>query len=252
MKIYEITFSPTGGVRKVADLLAGCFEGKIINIDLTDKRFRPQNEITAEDLCIAAVPAFGGRVPAIAAQRLKTLRGNGAKAVLAAVYGGRAYEDTLAELEDILTEAGFDCAAAVGALAEHSVARQFAAGRPDAADEQQLKQFAARIKAKLPTAHGPVKVPGNRPYKELKALPFHPQAGSKCVGCGLCANVCPTGAIDPSDPRRTDIELCASCLRCVKLCPQKARAIDPQLLENLSARLQKLLCGERKENELYL
>ena len=40
-------------------------------------------------------------------------------------------------------------------------------------------------------------------------------------------------------------------MRCVKLCPQKARAIAPQLLENLSARLEKL-CAERKENELYM
>ena len=40
MKINEITFSPTGGVNKTADLLADCLNGEKIYIDLAGKRFR--------------------------------------------------------------------------------------------------------------------------------------------------------------------------------------------------------------------
>ena len=136
-------------------------------------------------------------MPVITAARLKTLAGKGAKTIQASVYGNRALGDTLAEFEDLLTAAGFDCTTEVAAVAEHFIARQFAAGRPDAADVKELKEFAAQIKTKLPTVRGSVKGPGSRPYKELEAFPFHPQAGKKCVGCGLCVHARPAGAIDP-------------------------------------------------------
>ena len=37
MKIYEITFSPTGGTKKVADKLATELSDEIIHIDLTNR-----------------------------------------------------------------------------------------------------------------------------------------------------------------------------------------------------------------------
>ena len=73
-----------------------------------------------EDLCIIGVPSFGGRVPAIALERIKALSGNNATAILITVYGNRAYEDTLIELEDTLIEKNFTCQAAIAAVAEHS------------------------------------------------------------------------------------------------------------------------------------
>ena len=91
-----------------------------------------------EDLAVIAVPSYAGRVPAVAVQRLAAVKGNGARAVLVCVYGNRAYEDTLVELADTAKEAGFRVMAAVSAIAEHSIARQFAAGRPDAEDAQRL------------------------------------------------------------------------------------------------------------------
>lgn len=80
-----------------------------------------------------------------------------------------AYEDTLAELEDIVRKAGFHIVAAVASVAEHSILRKFAAGRPDEEDRQQLLAFSAQIQQKLaagtvpsrssqatgPTAKGP-------------------------------------------------------------------------------------------------
>ena len=39
MKIYEIIFSPTGGTKKVADIVADRFGSDVIRIDLTDRNF---------------------------------------------------------------------------------------------------------------------------------------------------------------------------------------------------------------------
>ncbi len=63
--------------------------------------------------------------------RINKIKGNGAKAVAVVVYGNRDYDDTLLELKNVLEENGFVVGAMVAAIAEHSIARNLAAGRPD-------------------------------------------------------------------------------------------------------------------------
>lgn len=130
MKLYDIVFSPTGGTKKVADCLTDTLEGDVTTIDLTDsKQDFHAVSLTKEDVAVISVPSYGGRVPAVAVERLGMVHGNDARTVLVCVYGNRAYEDTLVELEDAAKQAGFQVIAAVAAIAEHSIARQFAAGR---------------------------------------------------------------------------------------------------------------------------
>ena len=91
MSIYSILFSPTGGTKKVADCLAAGFGSEVREIDLTNPAADFSSfSFTADDICVVAVPSFGGRVPVPAISRLANMSGNGAKAVLAAVYGNRA------------------------------------------------------------------------------------------------------------------------------------------------------------------
>ena len=105
--------------------------------------------LSDQDLCLVAVPSYGGRVPGVNAERLRRITGNGAKAILVCVYGNREWDDTLTELQDVLEALGFVCVAAVAAVAEHSMFRQFAAGRPDREDAAQLSAFAGKIREKL-------------------------------------------------------------------------------------------------------
>ena len=122
MKLYEITFSPTGGTQKAADLLTETLGGKAVAVDLTDSTVdRSALALTSEDVAVIAVPSYGGRVPATAVQRLRAVQGGNARAVLLCVYGNRAYEDTLVELEDTARKAGFRVVAAAAAIAEHSL-----------------------------------------------------------------------------------------------------------------------------------
>lgn len=64
-------------------------------------------KFTEEDVVVFAVPSFGGRVPSTAAERFSRIKGNGAACVLLCVYGNRAYDDTLAEVEDLAKDAVF-------------------------------------------------------------------------------------------------------------------------------------------------
>ena len=96
MKLYEICFSPTGGTKKAADMLAEEIGTEIQSVDLTDFSIDFSGiSLEEDDIAVIAVPSYGGRVPGPAAERLSAIRGNGAKAVLVCVYGNRAYEDTL-------------------------------------------------------------------------------------------------------------------------------------------------------------
>ena len=147
MANYNIYFSPTGGTWKVADVLVRNLWGEYANIDLC-KEVSPLS-LSGDDVCLVSVPSYGGRVPAIALERLQRIKGNGARAVLNCVYGNREWEDTLTELQDTLEALGFRCVAAVAAVAEHSVFRQYATGRPDADDKTQLAAFSKQIQERL-------------------------------------------------------------------------------------------------------
>ena len=87
MRTYTITFSPTGGTKKVADILSGALWQQVSAVDLTDSHTDfGALALTAEDVALIAVPSFSGRVPEIACQRLAAIQGGGAKAVLVCVY----------------------------------------------------------------------------------------------------------------------------------------------------------------------
>lgn len=253
MKIHEICFSPTGGTKRVAALLSGALARETAEVDLTAREVDFGHvTLTPDDVALIAVPSYSGRVPAVAAARLASIHGNGARAILICVYGNRAYEDTLAELRDTACRAGFTVIAAVAAVAEHSIARQYAAGRPDATDAETLRAFAARIRRKLEDGdRREPEIPGNRPYREAAAAGLVPRATKHCVRCGVCAARCPVGAIDADDPTRTDKTACISCMRCVEVCPHDARRVS-RLMLWLVGRMLKKACAERKACELYL
>ena len=58
-------------------------------------------------------------------------------------------------------------------------------------------------------------------------------------------------AICFDDPRRTDKEMCISCMRCVDNCPQHARDFDPEFMKVMSDKMEARLSGH-KENYLFL
>ena len=236
-------FSPTGGTKKVADAIAAGFHIPVVEADLT----KADSAITLSenDALMAVLPVYAGRVPQISLERLSALKGNGQKAVAVVVYGNREYDDALLETKDTLEAAGFQLIAAAAFIAEHSMCRSIAAGRPDAQDEALCRQFAADVMAKAEDA-APFQVPGNTPYKELKPSAFHPAANESCVKCGDCAEQCPVGAIPLDDPSLTNNDLCINCMRCVQICPVSSRALPDTFLAMITQMLNQNAAGYKK------
>ena len=236
-------FSPTGGTKKVADAIAAGFHTPIAEMDLTKADFAVT--LGEKDALMAVLPVYAGRVPQISLERLSSLKGSGQKAVAVVVYGNREYDDALLETRDALEANGFFVVAAAAFIAEHSIVRSIAAGRPDAEDEAICRQFAADVMAKADDA-APVQVPGNNPYKELKPSAFHPSASKNCVKCGTCAEYCPAGAIPLDNPGQTNNDLCINCMRCVQVCPVSSRALPDAFLTMITQMLNQNAAGYKK------
>ena len=251
MKIYQICFSPTGGTRKAADLLCRAWGALAEPIDLM-KHVGPLF-FSENDLCLIAVPVYGGRVPEAALKGLRAMKGNGIPTVLLAVYGNRAVDDALLELRNEVRAAGFLCIAAVKTVAQHSLLPSFGQGRPDAQDEKELADFAKRILEAWEDGKvtEPENLPGRRPYREYHGVPLKPKATSRCMECGLCARECPVQAIPMDEPKKPDRKKCISCMHCVHICPEGARRLSGLMLR-IAQKKMSAACAERKPNELYL
>jgi ferredoxin len=258
-----VYFSPTRTTQRTLVAIAeGIGAERVEHCDLTLPH-AASRDITGLDreLIIVGTPVYGGRVPLIAVRRLERLKGKGAPAVVVVVYGNRAYEDALQELKDLVTEAGCVPVAAGAYIGEHSLASAttpIACGRPDAQDLARAQAFGKAIREKVGSISGfadmpPLCVPGTTPYAERGEAPRVSPVTLKerCVSCGTCAALCPTGAIAIDDVAASDPGLCIRCCACVKGCPEGARVIEAPLLKERAERLSKS-CRDRKGPEEYL
>ena len=249
-KLTVLCFSPTGGTRAAADAVAAALSANCETIDL----LRPVSPRTfsADEVVLIAMPVFGGRIPGFALDQLKAFQGGSARAVTLAVYGNRAFDDALVELNDAAAANGFHVIASAAPVAEHSMVRSIAAGRPDSQDKTELAGYAAKILAKLDRGDDSVPtVPGSHPGKAEAGAPWAPVVSEACVRCGKCAAECPVGAIPADAPNTTDASRCIHCMRCTVVCPTDARTLAAPMAEKLTGFLTQC-AGGRRENELYL
>lgn len=255
MKVSQIVFSPTGGTDKIAEITTEAWGLPVTKIDLSNAETDYSSiRLGKDDIAVIAVPSYGGRVPSLAARRISDIHGDHTLCVIVCVYGNRAYEDTLVELNDVAEQSGFKVIAAIAAIAEHSIMHQYAAGRPDTKDKSELNSFAKKILEKInsdSTEFTTLQIPGNRPYKKVGGAGLVPKAGNDCTNCGLCAKQCPAQAISKENLKVADSKKCISCMRCVVRCPRSARKVNGALV-SAAAFAMKKACSIRKGNELYI
>ncbi len=243
MKVSLVYLSPTGGTKKVLTAFTKDFE---IENDIELSKHH-SHTFSKDETVIIAAPVFGGRIVSVFIERLKNIRANGAKAVVIATFGNRDYDDALLELKNEATNSGFNVVMAIAAVTEHSLIRKFGKGRPNAEDRRDLASF-AEILANTSLDSG-FNVKGNTPYIDFPGLPIKPKANSKCVSCGTCASACPVATIPKSSPKETGPS-CIVCMRCVEVCPEKARNISKPILFMVELKLKKS-CSTPKKNECY-
>lgn len=260
MNTHTIYFSPTKTSARVVEAIQ---QGTALPTDsVTDLTFQAaEKTFSADDLVIIGMPVYGGRLPTTAVERFKAIKGNNTPVIAVAVYGNRAYDDTLLELCDLCVEQGFTVVASATFIGEHSFstdAKPIAANRPDQADVDQAKKLGAEVALflkdnTLAEKNIPANTPGNRPYKPAMS----PNVAATdtldgCTSCGACAKACPTQAITLIDGKPvTDPSECIWCAACVKFCPTGARQLTFDKLQGSAERLFQN-CQTRLEPEWFL
>lgn len=259
-KVHFIYFSPTSTSKQVGEAIV---RGTGIKAAATTNLTLCASEVTLDEqtLTVIAVPVYGGKVAPLAMERLQGIRASGAPAVLVVVYGNRAYEKALAELDAFASARGFKVIAGGTFIGEHSYSTDFypiADARPNRDDLKYAEAFGAKVRTKIEEARDmehlyPVNVNRIRRPRQpmlplfrflwgilklrrsgvpLPRLPLGVEA--KCKRCGTCLACCPSGAITKGDECNTNPEKCIKCCACVKKCPWGARKFDTPFGQLLS------------------
>lgn len=246
-KVWAVYFSGTGATRRTVERIAGDIAARlglpVQSVDFSRPALRQETlRFSDTDLVVFGTPVYAGRVPNVLLPFLQEkIVGGGALAVPVVLFGNRNYDDALMELRNILITDGLRPIAAGAFVGEHSFSRVLGQGRPNAEDTAQMDRFAARtaeLAAKLEVApQNPVAVGGQEPIRPyytprdragnpINILKVKPKTDlSRCGGCGLCAELCPMGSIDPADVSQVK-GICIKCCACVKGCPTGAKFFD--------------------------
>jgi ferredoxin len=264
-------FSATETTKKIvtgiACKLAESSGGKAIgNVDFTlpVARKKPVS-FTGQDIVVAGLPVYAGRVPNVLLKYLNEIQGQGALAITVVVYGNRHYDDALIEWRDILEARGFKVIAAGAFIGEHSFSRILGRNRPDARDMSSVTEFAQRIYQKLTSSQNAVEavsVPGKQPYqpyyrpkdKDGNPASIHkviPKTGIDCIHCGLCVSLCPMGSIETDDESKI-AGICIKCCACIKSCPMDAKYFDDANYLWHKEELETAFTSPRREPEFFL
>jgi ferredoxin len=263
-KVFAVYFSPTGTTEKATIALASGMGLPMEKIDLTEPPVRKAfyRSFSKDELVVAGLPVYGGRLPRNLEDFFSGLNGNAAPAVALVMYGNREYDDALIELKSRIEERGLVVKAGAAFIGEHTFSQNIATGRPNENDLAVAAGFGKQILDSVSrNLTGILTLKGNYP-SPLKGYdpstpgphPTYPNIVTEeiCIKCGVCVELCPWGAIDKADFAKIDSARCLRCLRCIKTCPVHAKHITDEKFLAFIPQFEMRLNAHRREPELFL
>ncbi len=245
--ISKIYFSPTGNTKKTVDAMAAALGDALCDYDITANPAPAPCAFGPGDFVIFGAPVYGGRIPKVAAARLKSFTGSQTPCIVVVSYGNRHYDDALLELADLAQAQGFSVRGGAAVVGRHTFG-EIQVDRPNAEDLAADQAF-ARNAAQNPDGKD-LSLYGNRPYKDGgNGGSFRPLTSDACTACGLCVTSCPMQAIGPDC--KTIGDTCIACFRCIRVCPVDAKNMNTEGYLSFAAGFSEKLKAAR-DNEYFL
>ncbi len=239
--IKSVYFSGTGKTEDCIKKISKLFGENIDYIDVTSKSQRENNfEFNKDDIVIVGMPVYAGQIPAV--ERITDcIKGEDTPCIIIACYGNRHYDDSLAQMKNLLECRGFKVVGGAAVIIEHTFAESLGKNRPDENDMVELKVWANNVIEKIKKGDiSSTDFPGNPNPESKKSIPVPKTINyEECIKCGTCYKECPVSDIKFDDKPEFKNENCINCMRCVSVCPKKCISyncspLTKRLVDNFS------------------
>ena len=271
MNITAISFSPNGTAKQALENVLDGMGEEAVWLDMTNSVVRSQKHVFSPDDLIIYSTITAGRLFALNKEIFRSIEGNGAAFAGIAMYGNGYYGVSLKQLESRAKAQGFHVVGLAACVGQHAGNGRLAAGRPDAQDAEQQKEFGRLVLKKAKDRDYSLKQPvragwSDPPLYNVVIALRHMMQGSdytlppflkskryteKCIHCGLCERRCPAAAIR-LERQEFDLGKCIGCYRCINSCPVHAIEQDSSVMGKIMEDFGKRAAQRRHEGERFL
>ncbi|MFX0015854.1 MAG: EFR1 family ferrodoxin [Candidatus Hermodarchaeota archaeon] len=236
MKIGIFYFSATGVTKEYSRFFEKVLRAENHEVELYNILFKEVRTRRIElnyDGCIFGFPVYGGRLPTVCEEWIKSLEGNNSRCSMFFTYGGRALEYAHQITFYLLTEVNFKVVLSAEFLGRHSFnvadGWSLAADRPNSEDYKIGKEFikktlelfnADSIEWKIDLSRFNYKPKVQKPIKGPFAIFLPRRVDQHCSMCLRCETECPTQAFVASTGQAINRQ-CILCMYCVTICPDQ-------------------------------
>lgn len=239
--VTYMSYSPGGHVRAVIQGMANCCTSRTFFVDLSAAREPLRRSFSGQDALVIGFSSNDGHIARPLVERLAYIKGNQSPAVVVIATRDGRFGSSLTDASEFLTNRGFVIVGGASFTIGNRYRPSPATGLPEPETLKDITDFSQALFNKLASISyaeaGSVRLPddGDAPKKLEHIVPT---SSKRCNRCGRCARICPTGAIDPDDPKNTDPALCVSCFACIDNCPNGSRTF--RLKDRMTGKYRKI------------
>lgn len=229
-----LCFSGTGNSRYIAGKIAAALRDELVDLNARIKASDRSPVQTGEDV-IVVTPTYAWRIPRLVSDWLRGTELPGAKRIWFVMDCGSEIGNAAAYNCRLAEEKQLCCMGTAQIIMPENYVAMF--GVPEAAEAREIVRNAEPAIADAIAcikAGQPFPAPRNRLYDRVMSAAVNPvfyrlivkanafRAGDGCIGCGRCAESCPTNNITLGNGKPVWGGKCTHCMACICYCPAEA------------------------------